>query len=76
MAKETRLVVTCDRHGGLIDEGTEFLHVVVTPGKVKRGRKTQQELDLCEDCSKVFLKFMEGPEQELTANQRVAEGMI
>jgi hypothetical protein len=60
MAKETRLVVTCDRHGGVIDEGTEFLHVVVTPGKVKRGRKTQQDLDLCEDCSKAFLKFMAG----------------
>jgi hypothetical protein len=60
MAKETRLVITCDRHGGMIDEDTEFLHLEVTPGKVKRGRKTKQELDLCEPCSKIFLKFMEG----------------
>jgi hypothetical protein len=60
MAKEQRLVITCDRHGGMIDEESEFLHVVITPGKTKRGRKTQQELDLCEDCSKAFLKFMEG----------------
>jgi hypothetical protein len=60
MAKETRLVVTCDRHAGMIDETSEFLHIVVTPGKTKRGRKTQQELDLCESCAKDFLKFMEG----------------
>ena len=60
MAKEQRLVITCDRHGGVIDEKTEYLHVEVTPGKTKRGRKTKQELDLCEGCAKDFLEFMDG----------------
>jgi hypothetical protein len=72
MAREQKMITTCDRHGGMINEKSEFLHIQVTPGKTKRGRKTKQELDLCEACSKAFLEFMEGP----TANQKVAEGMI
>ena len=60
MAKGMKLVITCDRHGGQIDEGSEFLHLEVTAGKTKRGRKTKQELDLCKDCSADFTKFMEG----------------
>ena len=61
MAKVKTVITTCDRHGGRIDENSEYLHVVVTPGKTKRGRKTQEELDLCESCAADFLKFMEGP---------------
>ena len=60
MATKEMTVITCDRHGGVIDEDTEFLRMTVTSGKMKRGRKAKQELDLCEDCSKAFLKFMEG----------------
>jgi hypothetical protein len=60
MATVQKRVIVCDRHGGEIDEDTEFLHVEVTPGKKKRGRKTREDIDLCEACAKDFLKFMEG----------------
>jgi hypothetical protein len=60
MATVKKLVITCDRHGGLINEDTEFLHLDVTPGKKTRGRTSHQKLDLCTDCAKDFAEFMEG----------------
>jgi hypothetical protein len=60
MATVQKLVIICDRHGGTIDEESDFVHLDVTPGKKKRGRKVREDIDLCEDCAKDFLKFMEG----------------
>ena len=60
MATVQKQVIICDRHGGEIDDESDFVHLDVTPGKKKRGRKTREDIDLCEDCSKDFLKFMEG----------------
>lgn len=60
MATRQKLVIVCDRHGGEIDEESDFLHLDVTPGKKKRGRKTREDIDLCEGCAADFLKFMEG----------------
>jgi hypothetical protein len=60
MAKVRTLVITCDRHGGTIDENSEFLHLDVQLGKKVQGRKRREAVDLCVDCSKAFLEFMKG----------------
>jgi hypothetical protein len=64
MAKVKKLIITCDRHGGQIDETTDFLQLVVTPGKKRQGRTRHEELELCESCAKAFLQFMEGDARE------------
>ena len=76
MATKTKTVVVCDRDGKEIKEDEQSLRLTVKKHKKTRGRQVTQEIDLCESCAGDFLKFVEGPEQGLTANQRVAEGMI
>jgi hypothetical protein len=63
MATVRQLVTTCDRHGGEIADGKQFLHLSVTAGGKARGRKARQSLDLCEACAKAFAKFMEGEQR-------------
>jgi hypothetical protein len=76
MAKKRVVVFICDRHEGEIDTREKFFHFDVTDGRKAPGRRAQQSFDLCAKCMEDFLKFLEGSEQGLTANQRVAEGMI
>jgi hypothetical protein len=88
MAKVRVLVITCDRHGGEIKNSEEYFHFDVTVGG-KPGRKPHKAFDLCPACSAEFLKFLEGKTPKkftakdvdpsghgLTANQRIAEGII